>query len=205
MDRKAFYDRARKTLGALSTANVIGFELFLNEGERRHEQLAQLAYILATVWWETAKTMQPVREAYWVGNGNGNEVVAENWRKKNLRYYPYYGRSYPQFTWQGNYKKATDVWNATHRGDGPLLDFVANPDLIMNPTYGVPLTFDAMNAGWFTGKKLDDYIDNIDESDDEDLREFINARRIVNGTDKAMEIGRLALGFEASLKIAGYQ
>ena len=202
MDRKAFYDHARSTLGALSTPNVTGFELFLNEGERRHEPLAKLAYVLATVWWETAKTMQPVREAYWVGNGN--ETIAENWRRTHLRYYPFYGRSYPQFTWEGNYKKASDIWNTQHRGDGPMVDFVKNPDAIMNPAYGVPLTFDAMEAGWFTGKKLGDFIDDIDEGDAEDLREFINARRVVNGVDKNVEIGRLAIGFESALKAAGY-
>ena len=45
---------------------------------------AQVAYVLATVEWETAKTFKPVREAYWLKN-------AEEWRKKNLSYYPFYG------------------------------------------------------------------------------------------------------------------
>jgi putative chitinase len=202
MDRKVFYDAIRAKLGALSTANVAGFELFINEAVRRHELLASFAYVLATVWWETAKTMQPVREAYWVGKGN--EAAAEAWRKAHLRYWPFYGRSYPQFTWEQNYKRATDIWNATYRGDGPMVDFVKNPDAIMDPKYGVPLTFHAMDAGWFTGKKLGDYIDNIDEGDAEDLREFISARRIVNGTDRQTEIGNLALMFEHNLRSAGY-
>ena len=37
------------------------FELCLNEGESRREPLAKLTDVLATVRWETAKTMQPVR------------------------------------------------------------------------------------------------------------------------------------------------
>lgn len=202
MDRAAFYNVVRKPLGGLTTPSVQGLELFLTEGERRQEPLQRLAYVLATVWWETSKTMQPVREAYWIGNGN--EAIAEAWRKKHLRYYPFYGRSYPQFTWGANYKKASDTWNTKFRGDGPLVDFVKTPDAIMDPTYGVPLTFDAMEQGWFTGKDLADYIDTVDESDAEDLREFVRARAIVNGKDRASDIGNLALTFEKGLKAAGY-
>ena len=43
----------------------------------------QVAYLLATAFHETAQTMQPVREAFW---------LSEDWRRANLRYYPYYGR-----------------------------------------------------------------------------------------------------------------
>jgi putative chitinase len=64
--------------------------------------------------------------------------------------------------------------------------------------------FLGMEQGFYTGKSLDDYIDDIDESDDEDLREFANARRIVNGTDKQVTIGKLALRFERALKAGKY-
>lgn len=201
MNRPAFYAEARRYLGSLSTANVIGFELFLTEGERQTLPIDQFAYILATVWWETGKTMQQMREAFWVSH---DPVIAEAWRKKHLRYYPYYGRSYPQFTWQRNYQCATDTWNKKYRGDGPEIDFVENPDAIMDPRYGVPLTFDAMREGWFTERKLSDYLDGIDESDAADLAEFKLARKVVNGNDRATEIGKLALVFEKSLKMAKY-
>jgi len=52
---------------------------------------------------------------------------------------------------------------------------------------------------------MGDYLDGIDESDAEDLREFINSRRVVNGTDKAALIGGYALAFERALKAAGYR
>ena len=61
-----------------------------------------------------------------------------------------------------------------------------------------------MNEGWFTGKKLDNYIDDIDENDTEEFREYKNARRIVNGTDKAETIAKLAVIFEKGLREAGY-
>lgn len=186
MDRTAFYAALRPTLGALTQASVVGFELVLDEAHRRASRLHHLAYILATAWWESGRTMQPVREAYW---------LSEAWRKKNLRYYPFYGRGLVQLTWQANYQKASDLYG---------VDFVQNPDLVMEPKHSVNILFDGMRHGWFTGKAMDDYIDGIDESDDEDMREFKAARRVVNGTDKATEIGKLALVFESALKAGGY-
>ncbi len=43
----------------------------------------QIAYVIATVEWETGNTFKPVKEAYW---------LSEDWRRRNLRYYPYFGR-----------------------------------------------------------------------------------------------------------------
>jgi peptidoglycan hydrolase-like protein with peptidoglycan-binding domain len=42
----------------------------------------QIAYVIATAQWETANTFKPVKEAYW---------LSEGWRRKNLRYFPFYG------------------------------------------------------------------------------------------------------------------
>jgi hypothetical protein len=56
----------------------------------------------------------------------------------------------------------------------------------------------------YTGKDLDDSIDLIDESDDEDFREMVKARNIVNGKDRAQEIAKLGLRFERALKAGGY-
>lgn len=186
MDRKAFYDALRPTLGALTQANVVGFELVLDEAGRRRTPLHDLAYILGTAWWESGKTMQPVREAYW---------LSEAWREKHLRYHPYYGRGLVQLTWLENYRKVGKFYG---------IDLVTNPDMAMEPALSARILFDGMEQGWFTSKSLDHYIDDLDEADDEDLREFIAARRIVNGTDKAAEIGKLGLLFEKALKAGGY-
>ncbi|WMT90178.1 hypothetical protein [Pelagibacterium sp. H642] len=186
MNRKAFYDALRPTLGALTQANVVGFELVLDEAAKRRTPIHDLAYILATAWWESGKTMQPVREAYW---------LSEDWRRKNLRYYPFYGRGLVQLTWEDNYRRVGGFYG---------IDLVGHPDKAMEPALSVRILFDGMEQGWFTGKDLDDYIDGIDEDDDEDLREYANARRIVNGTDRQIEIGRLALMFEGALTSARY-
>lgn len=185
MNRKAFYDAIRGDIN-LTTENVSGFETVLPYMEARGTAINAGAYALATAFWETAQTMQPVKEAYW---------LSENWRRKNLRYFPWYGRGLIQTTWEDNYRRM---------GKEIGVDLIANPDLLLEWRYALPAMFIGMEKGLYTGKSFDHYIDDLDESDEEDLREYVAARRIVNGTDKALAIGRLALAFERGLKAAGY-
>src|SRR5690606_23328670 len=139
----------------------------------------EAAYVLATTEWETNRTFEPVREAYW---------LSEDWRKKNLRYYPWYGRGFVQLTWEENYKKA---------GTKIGVNLIANPDAAMEPNNAAKILVLGMKEGWFTGKKLSDYI-TLRASD------FLNARRIVNGLDKAKEIETLARKYDKELREAGY-
>ena len=123
---------------------------------------SQIGYVLGTVDWETAHTFQPVKEAYW---------NSENWRKSHLRYYPYYGRGYVQLTWKDNYRKY---------GEKLGIDLVGNPDLALDPDNAMFILIDGFKTGAFTGKKITDYIN-------EDRTDFYNARRCINGLDRADE------------------
>lgn len=183
MNKKKFYEVVRGRYGPLNQSQVEGFELILDEAIRRKTRWDSLAYILATVWHETAFTMQPIKEY-------GSEKYL-----RNKKYWPYFGRGYVQLTWEENYLKASKVFG---------VDFVKNPDLVMQPKYALPILFVGMEEGWFTGKDFDDYLDGVDENDKEDLREFANARRIINGTDKQVEIGQHALVFEQALREGAY-
>lgn len=136
----------------------------------------ELAYVLATSDWETNYTHEPVKEAYWLG---------ESWRRKNLRYYPWYGRGFVQLTWKENYQRAQ-----RELGIGTML--TDNPDNALEPGIAASILVEGMAEGWFTGKKLSDYI-TLQKSD------FVNARRIVNGTDKATEIASLAIEYDKML------
>lgn len=127
----------------------------------------QIAYVLATTEWETAQTFKPVKEAYW---------LSEDWRRNNLRYYPYYGRGFVQLTWKGNYQKLSTLLG---------MDFVNNPDLTMNPNIALFTLVYGFKVGLFTGRKMLDYISEVQT----DLK---NARRIINGLDHYMEIASLA-------------
>lgn len=152
--------------------NLGDTQLIISEGKKAGLLRNELAYVLATAYWETAKTMKPVKEAYW---------LSEDWRKKNLRYYPWYGRGYVQLTWEENYKKYG----------------FTDPDEALVPEKAVHVLIDGMKEGTFTGKKLSDYI-TLQKS------EFVNARRIVNGVDKAKDIAVFAKQYDADLKAIGY-
>lgn len=138
--------------------------------------LQQTAYMLATTRWETNGTMQPVREAYW---------LSEAWRKANLRYWPWYGRGFAQLTWERNYALAEEK-------TGAKLTPARNADKAMDPEVAADVLVIGSLEGWFTGKKLGDYI-NADGCD------YVGARRVINGTDKAKAIAEIALDYEFAL------
>lgn len=135
------------------------------------------AYVLATAWHETAHTMKPVEEAFW---------LSDAWRKRNLRYYPWHGRGYVQLTWRENYERAS-------RETG--VDLTTDPRAAMQPENAAKILVAGMASGWFTGKRLGDYI-NFRATD------YVGARRIVNGTDKAHAIAGIAEEYEAALASA---
>jgi putative chitinase len=143
----------------------------------------QLAYVLATAYHESAHTMKPIKEAFWIPN-------AEAWRKKNLRYYPWYGRGYVQITWEDNYLDAEKKLG---------VPFTKDPDLVMIPENAVKILVRGMIEGWFTKGKyhLIDFI-TLKKSD------FVGARKLVNGTDKKDLIATYARDYDIDLKKIGY-
>jgi len=134
----------------------------------------QIKYVLATVDHETNGTFKPVREAYW---------LSEGWRRRNLRYYPYYGRGYVQITWEYNYKKFSEI--LTKHYNSYYIDLVKYPDLVMDETFSMFILVYGMKHGSFTGKKLSDYITNK-------KTDFRRARKIINGLDKSKKIAKMA-------------
>lgn len=210
MDRAVFYDIVRASVfgGKLSEDQVQGMENLLNVREQYIPDMPphELAYDLATASWETAGTMQPITErgpkSYFnkyepgtkIGNVLGNTQPGDGYR--------YRGEGHVQNTGRRNASVATKRLNELYKLG---IDLVKNPEQRGDPLVSALSLFIGNREGWWTGKDINDYIDNIDESDDEDLREFSNARRIVNGTDKAVEIGKRALAFEKGLQKAGYK
>lgn len=190
MNRTIFFDKIRASLfsGALGGAQVSGIEAILAEAERRNEPVNNTAYALATAHWETANTMQPIRE-YGKGKGRKYGVPAGPYR------HVYYGRGLVQLTWLFNYEKAKKKLG---------FDFVKYPDAVMDTKWAVRILFEGMTDGWFTGVSFKTFIDAIDESDAEDGREYTGARKIINGTYKAAKIAAIALKYEAALRAAGY-
>jgi hypothetical protein len=135
---------------------------------------SQIAYVLATAQWETNRTFKPVKEAYW---------LSENWRKRNLRYYPFYGRGFVQLTWKNNYKKYSKILG---------IDMVRDPSIAMRDNVALFVLVHGFKTGTFTGRKITDYIN-------EHKRDFIKARRCINGSDQAHAIASIAKEFLTKL------
>jgi predicted chitinase len=118
--------------------------------------------------------MLPIAE---YGKGKGRPYGGKI--KMNRRPYTtpnkiYYGRGYVQLTWYENYEKM-----------GRLLgvDLLNNPELAMSPPIAIKIMIEGMtkgdsNLGDFTGKSLEMYFN-------EKANDPKNARRIINGMDKA--------------------
>jgi predicted chitinase len=139
----------------------------------------QIAYVLATAIHEAGSAVQPVREAHFLKN------PTKYLRK--LRYWPYYGRGLVQLTWKANYLKYEKILG---------LPLVANPDLVLRFDIAVFILVHGMKNGTFTGKKLSDYVrpGRVD---------FVGARRIINGTDRAKHIAEIADDFVSILARTG--
>lgn len=129
----------------------------------------QIQYVIATVEHETVGTFEPVEEAYWIKN-------ADRWRRNNLKYYPYYGRGFVQLTHKSNYKKFSEIMG---------IDLVGSPELALDFDNSLFILIYGMIHGTFTGKKLDDYFNDAGSN-------FIKARKIINGMDKASRIAVIA-------------
>jgi hypothetical protein len=181
MDRAAFYAAARHTFGPLEQHQVDGFESILNEAEKRQTPLQHLAYMLATAWHETGFKMQPVEE---IGKGRGRKYGHPTGPFKHV----YYGRGFVQLTWLSNYEHASDKLG---------VDLVQFPEKALDLTIAAEIMFAGMSQGWFTGKKLRDFIGP-------NGADYKDARRIINGLDCSEKIAGHARHFEAALRAASY-
>lgn len=150
--------------------------LILEECDSHKLSVRPTAYVLATAYWETNRTVLPVEEAYYLGS------KAEAYRKK-LRYYPWHGRGFAQLTHEPNYLKA---------GREIGVDLIANPNAAMEPLNAAKILVKGSLGGWFTGRKLSDYLSPT-------KADYVNARRIINGTDCAKQIADIAVEYESLL------
>ncbi len=133
--------------------------------------LRELAYILATDYHETARTMRPIEE---FGKGRGRKYgrAVGRFLKK------YYGRGKVQLTWLRNYIFA---------GKKLSVDLEQFPEKALEMEHAVRILIQGCAEGWFTSKKLSDF------------KSFTGMRRVVNGTDRAQLIAGHAEEFYEAL------
>lgn len=195
LNRDFFFAHVRQHLfaGRLKPAQVKGLLGILDEWEARYAKKDDrwLAYMLATAHHETDRTMQPIREYGGQGwyrqmydvMGARPQLAAKNGNTAPGDGLKYYGRGFVQLTWKNNYARAGTVLG---------IDLLARPDLALDLAVATKIMFLGMQRGWFTGRKLADYFNP--ERDD-----WVDARRIINGTDKANLIAGYGQAYYAAL------
>lgn len=177
INREKFFEGYREAFGSLNQNQVSGLEFLIDKLENDTFSLKQTAYILATIHHETGvrrngelQTFQPIKEL--------RERSTSPRRRNQDRYWltGYYGRGLVQITWDYNYKK---------------FGIADEPDKALEPETAYEITSRGMREGLFTGKKLADFING--------KADYRNARKIINGLDKADEIADKARKWEAIL------
>jgi predicted chitinase len=186
INRKFFFDHIRGILfNSLSQKQVEGMTAILDQWEsnKGKQDDRWLAYMMATVYHETDKKFQGIVEygpdSYFKkydGRKNlGNDQPGDGLRFK--------GRGFVQITGRTNYTNFSKILG---------VDLVNKPELALELDNCVKIMFYGMTKGTFTGKKLADYFSATKE-------DWVNARRIINGTDKANLIAGHAKNFYAAI------
>jgi hypothetical protein len=171
INRETFYAKYKTHFGKLNTSQVEGLDFLLEklDGSEVFSLANEYAYILSTIKHECAERYKPITEM-------GSPVYL-----KSKEYYPYIGRGYVQLTWKANYKTFGSLLD---------IDLVNNPDLALEKENSWKILELGMSQGLYTPKKLklSDYVN-------EEKTDYINARRVINGTNKAELIAGYAEKF----------
>lgn len=190
-----FFDAVRESVfgGTMSQPQVDGINTIAEAWKRYGDgDNRKLAYLLGTTFHETARTMQPVRETLAKTDAKAKELLTKAWKSGRLKvskdYWSggYFGRGYVQLTHKENYERA---------GKELGVDLVGNPSLAMDPAIAAAVLIKGCMEGWFTTRKLSTYIN-------QGGADYINARRVVNGTDRAELIATYATSFYRALAAA---
>ena len=191
-DRKKFFDavRADPFAGNLTQSQVDGMEYLLDMWEEYfapnnpNDGTMWLAYCLATVFHETAQNMRPLEE---YGKGSGHSYGEPVDPYGNC----YYGRGHVQLTWSENYLNGENILRDKYGLDCPIHEF---PERMLEDEPSALILMDGSVYGWFTGASLQQYFSKA-----KGIEDPVNARRVINGTDKADLIAGYFWKFKAAL------
>lgn len=159
------------SFGALSAVQKDSIRLIVKAFDRYGDKdSAKLAYILATARHES--NFRPIEEH------------RTNTDRQNAYWYTgFYGRGFVQLTHEKNYRKMSEFLG---------VDLVENPSLALQPNNAAKIIVWGMMNGRFTRKPLSNYIN-------ESKIDFYNARKVVNGLDRAERIANYAQLIQSNL------
>jgi putative chitinase len=202
LDRAALFRVLRGAWGPFHAHTVKGLDALLDAlhaDPEMQRDARHVAYLLATARHETNIAVNDVPQAFHpivemggrsyfdkyepnrpLGRRLGNRKIGDG--------YKYRGRGIVQITGLSNYERASIDLG---------VDLVTNPDLALRPDIAYRIASNGMLRGRFTGKRLGDYI-NAGTCD------YINARRIINGTDRAATVAQYARAIERALRHGGW-
>ena len=193
VNRDVFFAELRKSLfkGGFNQSQVDGLNTLLDVFENSKVGVNHTAYMLATTYHETDCTMQPIVErgsvSYFDKYDTGRLATQlGNTPEADGDGYKYRERGYVQLVGEKNYRRA---------GKKLGINLLDNPDLALDPTHAAAIMLYGMAEGWFTGKKLSNFISDYTAS-------YIAARSIINGVDKQDKIAAEAVAFELALRRA---
>ncbi|HST62836.1 MAG TPA: phage baseplate assembly protein V, partial [Longimicrobium sp.] len=153
--------------------------LLLDEAKAAGYSRDQAAYLLATAQHESGlgRTMTELRPHK---DYEGRTDLGNTQRGDGLRFE---GRGYVQITGRTNYAD----W-----GRRLGIDLIGHPELATVPANAAKIAVQGMKKGTFTGAKISRYINDT-------RTDFRNARRVINGTDKADLIAGYAEKYKTAL------
>jgi putative chitinase len=233
LDRAAFFAHLRN--GPLHHRNgdqVRGTEAILDA--MAHEPISWVAYALATAWHETGGVMLPnvermnysvsgllntfgrhrisAADANRLGRKPGERPLSEDrqreianilyggkWGEVNL------GNTEPDDGW--NYRGrglAHDTGRRNYGLSGRAVgvNLLANPNALLDLDIAVRVLVGGMKYGRYTGHNLVRHLPTVGTAT---AAQFGQARRIINGQDKAADIAAQALHFQGALRVAGWE
>jgi predicted chitinase len=142
---------------------------------------AQIAYILATA--EHESDSFSTLEEYSAGNQYEGRADLNNSQPGDGQRYK--GRGYVQLTGRRNYTLYTGITG---------IELVRLPMILMNwPALSVFVLIDGMTRGIYTGRRLDEFVNDAQT-------DFVNARKVVNGLDRADKIAAQAIAWLEKLR-----
>lgn len=217
MDKPKFFALVRSSVfgGSLSQSQVEGLDAIIDACAKLNvTDLRMMAYAMATPMIETGGTYLPITEnlnysteALKAKFGNrisaadaqkygrnashpanqeaiANIIYGGEWGKANL------GNTQPGDGWK---YKGAGLTQMTGRKNFSKFGYEDNPEDAVHIGPAAEIMAKGMRDGLFTGKKFSDYFTAAKE-------DWVQARRMINGLDKADEIASYAKKFYAALK-----